>query len=75
MWPNVHSRLCADVSTAEWQMLRELRTSLRENSMVIDNLEEAVEDEQPVLFSEYLSGTDAERANLDVGVPTLIAYL
>ena len=53
----------------KWQMLRELRTSLRENAMVMDNLEEAVEDEQPVLFSEYLSGTDAERANLDVGRP------
>ena len=46
--------------------MRELRGSLRENSQIMDDLEEFVEDEQPALFSEYAAADPETRQMMDV---------
>lgn len=51
--------------------MRELRGSLRENSQVLDDLEEMVEDEQPALFSEYASADPETRGMMDVSFSLL----
>ena len=50
------------------QMMRELRGSLRENSQIMDDLEEFVEDEQPALFSEYAAADPETRQMMDVSL-------
>lgn len=47
-------------------MVSELRKSLRENSDVIDEMEEQIEEETPSLFLDYVAADDEDRHMLDV---------
>lgn len=52
-------------------MVSELRKSLRENSDVLDEMEEQIEDETPALFLDYAAASEEDRAMLDVSRVTL----
>lgn len=47
-------------------MVSELRKSLRENSDVLDEMEEHIEEETPSLFLDYAAASEEDRAMLDV---------
>lgn len=47
-------------------MVSELRKSLRENSDVLDEMEEQIEEETPSLFLDYAAADEEDRAMLDV---------
>lgn len=49
-------------------MVSELRKSLRENSDVLDEMEEQIEEETPSLFLDYASASEEDRAMLDVSL-------
>jgi len=47
-------------------MGRELRSSLSENAQLLDELDEAVNDETPQLFKDFMDASDEERSMLEV---------
>ena len=49
-------------------MVSELRKSLRENSDVMDEMEEQIEEETPSLFLDYATADEEDRAMLDVSM-------
>lgn len=49
-------------------MVSELRKSLRENSDVLDEMEEQIEEETPSLFLDYAAADEEDRAMLDVSI-------
>jgi hypothetical protein len=56
------------------QMGRELRSSLSENAQLLDELDEAVNDETPQLFRDFMDASDEERSMLEVRWRTMPYY-
>ena len=48
------------------QMARELRASMKENSVFLDNVEADIEAETPPVFRQWANALDEERATLEV---------